>query len=298
MSAPDSPLHFNSHAAGRAHHILVFDSGLGGLSVAREIIRAQPQCQISYVADTAYFPYGTKTDAELITRIEMLIEQALVKLAPDLIVIACNTASTLALSHLRSRFAQPFVGVVPAIKPAAALSLSKTIGVLATPATVNRPYTAQLISDFAGDCRVLRFGSQVLVAMAEASLCSEMPLLADVQKELAGLISQPQGAGIDTIVLACTHFPLLADTLKQAAPHIIHWVDSGAAVARQVGVWLERLPSASGLAGPVEFYSTKPYEHLQVQHVQTLLGRELIINTELFSSPENSAALCATHVKN
>ncbi|RYZ81250.1 MAG: hypothetical protein EOO68_36135, partial [Moraxellaceae bacterium] len=189
-------------------------------------------------------------------------------------------------------------GVVPAIKPAAGLSLSKTIGVLATPATINRPYTAQLISDFAGNCSVLRFGSQALVAMAEASLCGNMPLLADVQRELAGLISQPQGSDIDTIVLACTHFPLLAHTLKQAAPHIIHWVDSGAAVARQVGVWLERLPAANGLSGPVEFFSTQPYEQLHIQHVQTLLGRELIINTDLLRLSANAATLCATHVKN
>lgn len=277
------------------HHILVFDSGLGGLSVAREIIRAQPQCRISYLADTAYFPYGTKNDAELIARIDTLMEQAIRTLAPDIIVIACNTASTLALAHLRCRFTQPFVGVVPAIKPAAGLSHSKTLGVLATPATIIRPYTAQLIADFAGDCRVVTFGSQALVSMAEAVLCGLQPPIEAIERELDGLFEQPQGANMDTIVLACTHFPLLGGILKQAAPHIRHWVDSGAAVARQVGVCLHRVPGSAIAAEAVDFFTTQTYTHLQIHQVHALLGRPLNVDAGLlFSSPISYTA----HVKN
>ena len=269
-----------------SHHILVFDSGLCGLSIAREIIRAQPQCQMSYLADTAYFPYGTKNDDALIVRIEALMEQAIAELSPDIIVIACNTASTLALGHLRSRFTQPFVGVVPAIKPAAALSETKIFGVLATPATVNRPYTAQLIADFARDCQVIRYGSHSLVTMAEASLCAEALDLSEIKREMAGLINQPSGANIDTIVLACTHFPLLLDALKQAAPHIHNWVDSGAAVARQVGAWMERVPPSFSACSAVNFFATQAYANLQLSQIQNLLGREVLMDTGgLFQTP-------------
>lgn len=273
----------------RRHHVLVFDSGLGGLSIAREIIAAEPHCHISYLADTAYFPYGTKSDGELIARIEAVIEKALLLLAPDIVVIACNTASTLALSHLRQRFNLPFVGVVPAIKPAAGLSATKTLGLLATPATVSRPYTAQLIADFAGDCRVIRFGSHSLVATAEASLCGVAPAPLQIEQELAGLFAQTAGGDIDTIVLACTHFPLLTHSLKQAAPHIRHWVDSGAAVARQVGVWLRQVPPSAKVCGPVQFFSTQAYGQLQLPQVQTLLGREVSVDLSLLLPAPNAA---------
>lgn len=297
MFEPHNPL--NQDSIRIRHHILVFDSGLGGLSVAQEIIRAQPQCRISYLADTAYFPYGTKSDAELIPRIEALIGQAITALAPDIIVIACNTASTLALAHLRGRFALPFVGVVPAIKPAALLTRSKTIALLATPATISRPYTAQLINDFANNCQVVRFGSSTLVTMAEASLCGTTPELAAIEQELAGLFTQPEGRSIDTVVLACTHFPLLVDALKQAAPHIHHWVDSGAAVARQVGVWLQKVPPSISSAGPVEFFSTQKYTQLHHVQVQKLLGRELLVDgRELFELIIPAATHRAIHGQN
>lgn len=277
MSAP----HPTADYPAPCHHVLVFDSGLGGLSIAREIIATAPQCRISYLADTAFFPYGTKSDAALIHRIEEVLTKAIGQLAPDIVVIACNTASTLALQHLRERFRLPFVGVVPAIKPAAGLSATKTLGLLATPATVSRPYTAQLIADFAGDCQVIRFGSHTLVASAEASLCGLAPAAAHIEQELAGLLGQPGGDQIDTIVLACTHFPLLAKHLKEAAPQIRHWVDSGAAVARQVGVWLQQVPPSVTDAGTVHFFSTQAYEQLQLPQVQQLLNRGIIVGDSL-----------------
>lgn len=272
---------FSSTVTG--HHVLVFDSGLGGLSVAREIISAQPNCTLSYLADTAFFPYGTKPDNILIARIESLIGQAIRVLSPDIVVIACNTASTLALSHLRAQFSVPFVGVVPAIKPAAGLTKSKVFGVLATPATVARPYTAQLINDFARDCRVIRFGSHALVTQAEALLCGQPPTRASIEQELVGLFNQPQAEQIDTVVLACTHFPLLTDHLKQAAPQILHWVDSAAAVARQVGVLLKQLPQTRRVAEGVEFYSTQAYKNLHLLQVETLLSCPVKVDSgELF----------------
>lgn len=265
-------------STGTGHHVLVFDSGLGGLSVAREIISAQPNCKISYLADTAFFPYGTKPDSLLIARIESLIGQAIQILTPDIVVIACNTASTLALSHLRAHFKVPFVGVVPAIKPAAGLTKSKIFAVLATPATVARPYTAQLINDFAQDCQVIRFGSHALVTQAEALLCGQAPTLANIEQELVGLFNQPQAQHIDTVVLACTHFPLLSDHLKQAAPQIVHWVDSGAAVARQVGVLLQQLPQVRHVPQGLEFYSTQAYKNLQLQQVEQLLRCPVMVD--------------------
>lgn len=287
MSAP----HPSTKHPTPCHHVLVFDSGLGGLSIAREIIAATPDCRISYLADTAYFPYGTKNDRELIIRIEAVLANAIDLLAPDIVVIACNTASTLALSQVRQRFNLPFVGVVPAIKPAAGLSSTRTLGLLATPATISRPYTAQLIADFAGDCQVVRFGSHTLVTAAEASLCGLDPDGAHLQNELAGLLKQPGGEAIDTIVLACTHFPLLAEELKEAAPQIPYWVDSGAAVARQVGVWLKQVPPSAAGPGPVQFFSTQTYEQLQLPSVQRLLNRELIVRADLLMPAADGAEL-------
>ncbi|MFO1369216.1 MAG: glutamate racemase [Marinagarivorans sp.] len=293
-----SALHPTSDVHGPCHHILVFDSGLGGLSVAREIIAAAPHACISYLADTAFFPYGTKSDEQLISRIESLLEKAILSLAPDIVVIACNTASTLALSHLRARFNLPFVGVVPAIKPAASLSRSKTFGLLATPATVSRAYTAQLIADFAADCTVVRFGSHNLVTLAEASLCGLAPSAAALERELAGLLAQPGAEAIDTVVLACTHFPLLLEGLKSAAPHIRHWVDSGAAVARQVGVWQQRVAPSVKAVETVRFFSTEPYEQLQVSQVERLLGRAVLMDLGLVLPAPSNTATGFVHVEN
>jgi glutamate racemase len=220
-------------------HVLIFDSGVGGLSVAREVLAAYPQCRLTYASDNSVFPYGNKTSEWLIARVQTVIGRLIEAVNPDVIVIACNTASTVTLPYLRSQFSTPFVGVVPAIKPAAGISRTKVIGVLATPATVSRAYTKQLIADYAADCSVLLYGSSELVFQAEKKLMGQPVDHEAISDELHGLLGQPHAGKLDTIVLACTHFPLLRKEMEVAAlPRKFQWIDSGEAIARRVGYWL------------------------------------------------------------
>lgn len=214
-------------------HVLMLDSGVGGLSVLDDVRAALPAIDISYVADNAGFPYGTKTEMEVATRVCALLGRLTERLSPDLIVIACNTASTIALAHARAVLDVPLVGTVPAIKPAAEASRSRVIGVLGTLATVRQPYVARLSADHAGDCTVLLHGSARLVELAEAQLRGAAVTAADVAPELAGLTGQPGGDRLDMVALACTHFPLLLPQLQAAAP-AMGFVDGGPGIARRV----------------------------------------------------------------
>jgi len=218
---------------------IVFDSGVGGLSVFDCIAATLPGLRLLYVADNAYFPYGTKEEGALVARVRDLLFGLTERLHPDLIVVACNTASTVALPALRDALAVPIVGTVPAIKPAAQASVSRVIGLLGTPGTVKRQYTQALIAEFAPDCTVLRHGSAELVEMAERKLRGESIAPSAIDRALAGLIGQPGGERMDTVVLACTHFPLLAAELAAGAPQPLRWIDSGAAIARRVASLLD-----------------------------------------------------------
>jgi|CXWL01.1.fsa_nt_gi glutamate racemase len=218
--------------------VLVFDSGVGGLSVFDAIVASGAGLELDYVADNAWLPYGLKSDLELQARVPTLLLRVVEQWAPDIVVVACNTASTIALEHVRAALSVPVVGVVPPIKPAAALTRTGTIGLLATPATVMRVYTNDLIAKFAPDKRVVRFGSAALVQAAERKL-SGADAASDVIKEavaeaIEGLFGAPGGADIDVVALACTHFPLLASELAAAAPRRCVWLDSGEAIARRV----------------------------------------------------------------
>jgi glutamate racemase len=220
------------------NHALVFDSGVGGLSVMGEIAALLPQLRLTYAADNAAFPYGTKTEAELVARVSAVIGALVETARPDIVVIACNTASTTALAAVRQFLTVPVVGVVPAIKPAAASSASRVIGLLGTKATVATAYTAALIKQFADGCKVLTHGSPELVEAAERKLQGLPPGDADIAAAIASLFGQPGGERLDTVVLGCTHFPLLRDELAAAAPHPVTWMDSGAAIARRVSTIL------------------------------------------------------------
>ncbi|MDM3870161.1 glutamate racemase [Porticoccus sp. W117] len=222
-----------------APKILVFDSGVGGLSILAELRHTLPKCQLVFACDNAAFPYGTKPEINLIERVEMALSALIHRLDPDIIVVACNSASTLVLPRIRANFQRPIVGVVPAIKPAAMLSTSKCIGLLATPGTVQRPYTQKLIDDFASHCQVVAVGSAELVELAEQKLRGETPDNNALKTILAPFLAEPR---LDTIVLACTHFPLLREELSKAAERHIKWVDSGAAIARRVLSLLGQLP--------------------------------------------------------
>lgn len=215
--------------------ILIFDSGVGGLSVFQAIRQHYPQCSLFYASDNEAFPYGPKSESELIDRVDDVLHRLQQATQADIIVVACNTASTIALPRIRERFSQPVIGVVPAVKPAAQLSQSKIIGLLATPGTVNRAYTKQLIDEFAHDCEVISIGTSELVQFAEDHLRGQTITPEQLIPIVQPLLDSPK---VDTVILACTHFPLLQAELQQALPHITHWVDSGEAIARRVGYWL------------------------------------------------------------
>ncbi|MEZ5995751.1 MAG: glutamate racemase [Hyphomonadaceae bacterium] len=217
-----------------ANRILVFDSGVGGLSVLDAIAASGSAFEIDYVADNAWLPYGLKSDAELRGRLPVLLAQLVRQWAPDIVVLACNTASTIALEPVRAALAVPVVGVVPPVKPAAAATRTGVIGLLATPATVQRAYTNDLIGQFAQGKRVIRFGSAGLVKAAEAKLRGEPLDQAAITEAIDGLFAAPGGGEVDVVALACTHFPLLARELAAAAPRACVWLDSGDAIARRV----------------------------------------------------------------
>ena len=196
--------------------ILVFDSGLGGLTVLREIVGARPDAHYVYVADDAFFPYGHHSEEQIVARVVPLIGELIARHGPDLVVIACNTASTLVMSHLRSAYKVPFVGTVPAIKPACASSKTKRVSVLGTKGTVKREYTKRLIDDFAQGCEVTLVGSAELASLAESALSGNEVSDADIAAELAPCFVGNGDARTDTVVLACTHYPLLLDRLTTA----------------------------------------------------------------------------------
>ncbi|MGE0743397.1 MAG: glutamate racemase [Hyphomonadaceae bacterium] len=214
--------------------VLVFDSGVGGLSVLDAIAASGHAFDLDYAADNAWLPYGLKSDAQLQARVPALLNQLATQWKPDAVVIACNTASTIALDATRAMLSMPVVGVVPPIKPAAALTKTGVIGLLATPATVRRTYTDDLIAQFAPDKKVIRFGSAALVGAAEDKLGGKGADSDAVEEAIAGLFASPGGSDIDVVALACTHFPLLRDELAAAAPRACVWLDSGEAIARRV----------------------------------------------------------------
>lgn len=217
-----------------AKRVLVFDSGVGGLSVFDAIAASGYALELDYVADNAWLPYGLKSDAELRARVPVLLARLTEQWAPDAVVVACNTASTIALDQVRAALSVPVVGVVPPIKPAAALSRTGVIGLLATPATVRRAYTDDLIAQFAAGKHVVRFGSSALVEAAERKLRGELVDKSAITEAIDGLFGAPGGAETDVVALACTHFPLLRDELAAAAPRPCVWLDSGEAIARRV----------------------------------------------------------------
>lgn len=214
--------------------ILVFDSGLGGLTVLSEVRRARPDARFVYAADDAAFPYGALCERDLVTRVCDVMGRLIAAHDPQLVVIACNTASTLVLPHLRNRFDLPFVGTVPAIKPAAALSRAGRITVLATPGTVARDYTRGLVEAYAGHCKVTLVGSSRLAGMAEGELAGHPVPDAEVAAELAPCFCDDDGLRTDVVVLACTHYPLLLARMRRLAPWPVTWIDPAPAIARRI----------------------------------------------------------------
>jgi glutamate racemase len=219
-------------------NLLVFDSGIGGLGVVREIRRLQPAAGITYLADNAFFPYGEKPDAELLVHILRLIGVAIERFTPDAVVVACNTASTIALAGLRASYPFPFIGCVPPVKPAAAASRNKNIGVLATAATVRRAYLADLVQKYAADCMVHTLGTPALAELAEQKFVGHA---VDPAGLVAPLFTRPGGERIDAVALGCTHYTFLLPEFRALYPEIT-WFDPALPVARQTLAVMEKLP--------------------------------------------------------
>jgi glutamate racemase len=243
--------------------ILVFDSGLGGLTVLREIVAARPEARFVYVADDAFFPYGHHSEGEIIARVVPLIGELIDRHTPDLAVIACNTASTLVMSYLREAYKIPFVGTVPAIKPACARSRTRRVSVLGTKGTVQREYTRGLIRDFAQGCEVTLVGSPELAWFAERALngheVSDRDILAELVPCFVGA-ADDETARTDTIVLACTHYPLLLDRFTRLAPWPVEWIDPAPAIARRVSDLLGPASGESDARGAeMIFTSNRPH---------------------------------------
>ncbi len=214
--------------------ILIFDSGVGGLSVAGAIRALLPNAPLVYAADSAGFPYGTKSPELIAARVPALLGRLAERHDPALIVMACNTASTIALDAVRAALDLPIVGTVPAIKPAAALSKTRALAVLGTDATVAQRYVDNLAARFAADCLVVRHGSAELVDLAEAKLRGEMIPAERYAAIMAAMLARPGGERVDTIVLACTHFPLVQNELAAAAARPLMFVDGKEGIARRV----------------------------------------------------------------
>ncbi|WP_075183243.1 glutamate racemase [Pantoea sp. 1.19] len=217
--------------------VLVFDSGVGGLSVYDEIRQLLPDLHYLYAFDNVAFPYGEKTEAFIVERVVEIISAATQRYPLALVVIACNTASTVSLPALRTRFDFPVVGVVPAIKPAARLTRNGVVGLLATRATVKRPYTHELIARFAGECQTEMLGSAELVEIAEAKLHGVPVDKVALQRILRPWLRMQEPP--DTVVLGCTHFPLIGEELQSVLPEGTRLIDSGAAIARRTAWLLE-----------------------------------------------------------
>jgi len=237
---PDIP--DQTDAANPAAPLLVFDSGVGGLSVLDKIRALLPQAPVIYVSDNAGLPYGTKTEAQIAARVSGLLGRMTERLRPRLVCIACNTASTIALGMVREVLEVPIVGTVPAIKPAAAMTRSGVIGLLGTDATIRQGYVDRLEAEFAADKLLLRHGAPELVAAAEAKLRGEPVDPAVYARAAAGLRAQPGGERIDTVVLACTHFPLVQDELAAAFGHAVQFIDGADGIARRVAFLTQGQP--------------------------------------------------------
>lgn len=214
--------------------ILVFDSGVGGLTVLRQVRVLRPDAEYVFAADNAAFPYGDMEETALVSRVVTVVGALISRFAPDVLVIACNTASTLALEALREAFDIPIVGTVPAIKVAAQTSQSGIIGVLATPATVEREYTRELIAAFAADCRVELVGARNLARLAEDRLSGRPVLTGAIASEIAPAFVEEAGRRTDVLVLACTHYPLLESEIAEAGRWPVAIIDPASAIARRV----------------------------------------------------------------
>ena len=255
---------------GAPSGLLAFDSGIGGLSIAAKLRALLPAARIDYLADNAVFPYGELADDVLVERVCAVVGAAIERLRPALVVVACNTASTIALDALRARFAVPFVGCVPPIKWAAEISRTRHIGLLATAATVRRPYLRDLQDRYAPDCRLIAYGARGLADLAEAAFRGHPPDPDAIRRELDRMFGQPGGDRIDVVGLGCTHYGVLLPTLRALSPVGIAWLDPAAAVARRAAAMAGEAGTGDG--GGRAWFTAPPNEEAELLGALAGLG--------------------------
>ncbi|WP_173931679.1 glutamate racemase [Chelativorans sp. Marseille-P2723] len=237
--------------------ILFFDSGIGGLSVVKEARIVLPEHPYVYVADDAAFPYGDWEEEALRARLVELFGRLIARFEPALIVIACNTASTLAIADLRAAYpGQSFVGTVPAIKPAAERTRSGLVSVLATPGTVRRQYTRDLIGQYAASCHVRLVGSENLARLAEQYMREGFVDEAAVRQEIVPCFVEQEGRRTDIVVLACTHYPFLVNRMRKTAPWPVDWIDTSEAIARRALALAQELPQPQRQGLDLAFFTS------------------------------------------
>lgn len=256
--------------------VLIFDTGVGGLTVYDALREILPQAPVIFAADYAGMPYGMKTEPQVAARVAGLLGRMAERYQPRLACIACNTASTIALSMVREVLEIPIVGTVPAIKPAAALTRSGTIGLIGTKATIRQAYVDRLEADFANGTKLLRIAAPDFVGLAEAKLRGEPVDLAPVRAIADELRMIPGGDQIDALVLACTHFPLLSDELAEVFGPDVALIDGAQGIARRIVHLLEGQEFSSH--GPNRFIVTGPVERAQ--------GLEAALQARGFGAPE------------
>ncbi|XWY19750.1 glutamate racemase [Bisgaard Taxon 45] len=259
--------------------ILFFDSGMGGFSVYKETRQLLPHCHYLYCFDNAFFPYSEKTEEEIIQRTLNICQKINRTFPLDLIVIACNTASTVVLPALRAHFSIPIVGTVPAIKPAAERSETKHIGLLATKGTVKRAYVADLIAQYAQHCTVEKLGTTKLVEIAEQKLHGKAVDLIALKKELTPWETIET---LDTVVLGCTHFPLIKEEIEWCLPQVRFFVDSGKAIALRVKHLLSKIELLPKNAEKNLIFCTQSFDdEMQFQKVLHFWGFKQLIRLDV-----------------
>ena len=249
----------------------IFDSGVGGISVLNALREVLPHEDVVYVADQAYAPYGKRTKAEIIDRADA-VSKWLISQQCKLIVVACNTATTNAISHLRKTYTVPFVGIEPAIKPAALGSKTGVVGVLATEGTLSSELFQSTTQDHAKDIKVITQVGHGLVELVEAGKANSLEAEKQLRQDLAPMLAHQ----IDQLVLGCTHYPFLRQTLSRILPENVTIVDCGNAIARQTKRLMEQHQILHLDGGKITYYSTAvPNENLwrlfgidAVKHIQ------------------------------
>ncbi|AKR49085.1 MULTISPECIES: glutamate racemase [Acetobacter] len=249
-------------------HILAFDSGIGGLGIVRAIQALAPDICIDYLADTAIFPYGEQDDDFLIERIVSLLSQAIRRLQPQVVVVACNTASTLALEALRAAWPDmPFVGCVPPIRWAARITQTKVIGLLATRATVRRPYLSRLHTLYAPECTLIAHAAPGLAGCAELTFRGQDVSDSTLLREIEGLFVHPDSNRLDVVGLGCTHYTFVLDRLRALSPPGLTWLDPAPAVAQHTCNLLAYLPQKTH-AHPCAWFTALPDDQALFTHLK------------------------------